>query len=190
MNYSSYNPSYTLHPPPSPSELVITRSTPSPPPIHSSSLHSFLPPLPVPASSLYNNTSTPNNTHHSHLQRHQYPTSSPYQQQHHQSTPDLSAKSRHPTSSFTNGYASPATSSYSSEPASRDEIELMDPGSLGGSTFHGHANLPGIDGIISRGDGIYLDHPRNESRLKRWNMRDFNLVQTVGISLQYPQVNK
>ena len=62
---------------------------------------------------------------------------------------------------------------------------MMEPGSLGGSNFHPHGNLPGVDGIMSRGEGMHLDKQssRNDNREKRrrWNMRDFNLIQTVGM---------
>lgn len=119
-----YNPSYTLQNIPSPSELA-TRSSPSPPP--SKSFHYL--PLPIPSPSSYNNS------RQGHFQRQGYPTSSPYTQ--YQTSPDPSptSVSRLPsiTASFTNGYASPAASSYSSEPGSRDEIDLVEPGSLGGS---------------------------------------------------------
>ena len=181
----NYNPSYPLQPSPAPSE-PSTRSTPSPPPSESS--FQYLPLLP------FNNNHHPSNNH---LQRQVYPTSSPYQHQQH-SAPDPSpslSKIRlpppTPTSYFTNGYASPAASSYSSsEPGSRDEIDLMEPGTLGGSSFHGGQHPPGIDGMIFRGDGMQLEKhsPRSDSRdrdrhhRKRWNMRDFNLVQTVGMS--------
>lgn len=174
-----YSPSYTLQHTPSPSEPT-NRSSPSPPP--SNSFHYL--PLPIPSPSSYNNS------RQSHFQRQGYPTSSPYAQ--YQSSPDPSPSSisRLPsiTASFTNGYASPATSSYSSEPGSRDEMDLMEPGSLGGSVFNGHVNLPGVDGIMLRGDGMHLDNhsPRHDNRdreyRRRWNMRDFTLVQTVGMS--------
>lgn len=45
-------------------------------------------------------------------------------------------------------------------------------------------NLPGVDGIMLRGDGMHIDGPnsRNEEEQHRlWNMKDFTLVQTVGI---------
>jgi hypothetical protein len=63
----------------------------------------------------------------------------------------------------------------------------MEPGSLGGSSFHGgHVNLPGVDGIMLRGDnGMHIDdhNSRNEDDYHRpWNMKDFALVQTVGMS--------
>src|SRR5271155_1300049 len=156
----------------------INRATPSPPPSKNS--YQYLPPLPIPSPSSYNNhnhTNGNNNHHHknnnnnnnNHFHRHPYPTSSPYgRPQQTSPDPSPSSKSRLPpiTSSFTNGYASPATSSYSSEPGSRDEIDMMEPGSLGGSTFHGHVNLPGVDGIMLRGDGMHVDHhgPRNDTR--------------------------
>jgi hypothetical protein len=197
----NYQPSYTLQPSPEP----ITRSTPSPPP--SDTAYPYLPPLPIPPISSFNNHNhSPNNNH---FQRQIYPTSTPYQPHHQQQhtspdpTPSLS-KLRlppppTPTSYFPNGYASPTTSSYSSsEPGSRDEIDLMEPGSLGGSHFHtgGQAmtSTSGVDGMIFRGDGIHLDKhsPRNDTRerdhnhhpRKRWNMRDFTLVQTVGMDPQ------
>lgn len=192
----NYQPSYTLQPSPD----AITRSTPSPPPSDTVAYNSYLPPI-----SSFNNPSPNNNNHY---QRQLYPTSSPYQphpypqQQSLQHTsPDptpplskLRLPPPTPTSYFPNGYASPATSSYSSsEPGSRDEIDLMEPGSLGGSHFHtgGHAihSSSGVDGMIFRGDGTHLDKhtSRNDSRerehhqRKRWNMRDFTLVQTVGM---------
>ena len=179
MNYP-YSSSYTtLQPSPSPSD-IMTRSSPSPPPSNSS-FHPYLPPLPIPV-----NSHSHNGNHYNHFQRQSYPTSSPNHR--HQSSPDPSpsSKSRLPpiTSSFTNGYASPATSSYSSEPGSRDEIDLTEPG--GSNSIHGHVNLPGVDGIMLRGDGMYLGPRGNEHRdrdyHRRWNMRDFTLVQTVGIS--------
>src|SRR5436305_5028057 len=119
----NYGPSYTtLQSSPSPSAPLI-KSSPSPPP--SNSYH-YLPPLPIPSPTSSFNS---NNQHNNHFQRQNFPTSAPYQL--HQSSPDPSpsSKSRLPpiTSSFTNGYASPAASSYSSEPASRDEIDLMEP---------------------------------------------------------------
>ena len=184
MNYP-YSPSYTpLQTSPSPSE-PMTRSSPSPPPFNSS-FHHYLPPLPIPVNS---SSQSVNGNHYNHFQRQSYPTSSPYYR--HQSSPDPSpsSKSRLPpiTSSFTNGYASPATSTYSSEPGSRDEIDLTEPG--GSHNMHGHVNLPGVDGIMLRGDGMHLDKPsprgndhRDREYHRRWNMRDFTLVQTVGMS--------
>lgn len=198
MSYP-YSPSYTtLQPSPSPS-APMTRTSPSPPP-PSNSFHNYLPPLPIPVSpsSSHSNNhyhhSHNNNNHHHHnanhfQQRQTYPTSSPYNRHEPSPDPSPSSKSRLPpiTASFTNGYASPATSSYSSEPGSRDEIEDS-PGGFGGSGFQGqHVNLPGVDGIMLRGDGMQLDNqsPRNDNRdrdhNRRWNMRDFTLVQTVGM---------
>ena len=178
----NYNPSYTLQPSPSPSESVPTSSAS---PAHSDT-YGYLPPLPIPP--IFN--------HSHHLaqnpnQRQIYPTSSPYQPSP-DPTPPLS-KLRlpppAPTSFFTNGYASPATSGYSSsEPGSRDEIDMMEAGSLGGSGYHGgHGlNQPGIDGMMFRGDGIRVEKQssrkenRDQDTRKRWNMRDFTLMQTVG----------
>jgi len=194
----SYNPSYTLQSsPPSPSDPIPSAS-PSPAPSDSYG-GGYLPPLPIPP--IFNHAHHPaannhNHNHgHSHSPRQIYPTSSPYQP-----SPDPSASSLSklrfppptPTSYFTNGYASPAASSYSSssEPGSRDEIDMMEAGTLGGSAYHGgHAlSQPGIDGMIFRGDGILLEKQasssRNRSRerdsRKRWSMRDFTLMQTVG----------
>jgi len=195
----SYNPSYTLQSsPPSPSDPIPSAS-PSPAPSDSYG-GGYLPPLPIPP--IFNHAHHPaannhnhNHNHsHSHSPRQVYPTSSPYQP-----SPDPSASSLSklrfppptPTSYFTNGYASPAASSYSSssEPGSRDEIDMMEAGTLGGSAYHGgHAlSQPGIDGMIFRGDGILLEKQassRNRSRerdsRKRWSMRDFTLMQTVG----------
>jgi len=188
MNNYPHSPSYTLHPS-SPSQSdPITRNTPSPPPQQPS--HSYLPPLPIPIHS----SSSYNGAHQNHFQRQMYPTSSPYQP--HQSSPDPSphSKSRfpHPTSSFTNGYASPATSAYSSEPGSRDEIDMMEPGTLGGSNFLPHGNLPGVDGLFRTEHGMYLDkhinsrHENRDGHCRRgWNMRDFQLIQTVGMSFLF-----
>jgi hypothetical protein len=197
MSYP-HSPSYTtVQPSPSPS-APMTRSSPSPPP-PSNSFHNYLPSLPIPVSPSsshsnnhhhhnYNNNNHHHNTNHF-QQRQTYPTSSPYNRHDPSPDPSPSSKSRLPpiTSSFTNGYASPATSSYSSEPGSRDEIEDLS-GSFGGSGFQGqHVNLPGVDGIMLRGDGMQLDNhgPRNDNRdrdyNRRWNMRDFTLVQTVGM---------
>jgi hypothetical protein len=182
MNYP-YSSSYTsLQPSPSPSDIMTT-SSPSPPPSNSS-FHPYLP-LPIPVSS---SSHSHNGNQYNHFQRQSYPTSTPYHR--HQSSPDPSpsSKGRLPpiTSSFTNGYASPATSSYSSEPGSRDEIDLTEPG--GSNSIHGHVNLPGVDGIMLRGDGMFLDSPgprgnehRDREYHRRWNMRDFTLVQTVGM---------
>lgn len=180
----SYNPSYTLRSSLSPSEPSPTTT---PPPAPSDS-YGYLPPLPIPP--IFNHSHRPSNNH---SQRQIYPTSSPYQP-----SPDpspalhkLKLPPPTPTSYFTNGYASPATSGYSSsEPGSRDEIDMMEAGSLGGSGYHGGHGLsqPGIDGMIFRGDGMHVDKhtPRKESRdrdtRKRWNMRDFTLMQTVGVS--------
>lgn len=54
-------------------------------------------------------------------------------------------------------------------------------------------NLPGVDGIMLRGDGMFLDNPgprgnehRDREYHRRWNMRDFTLVQTVGMSTLTP----
>jgi len=66
---------------------------------------------------------------------------------------------------------------------------MMEPGSLGASNFQqhgGHVNLPGVDGILLRGDGMLIDdhHSQDEDEYHRpWNMKDFTLVQTVGICL-------
>lgn len=194
MNYP-YNPSYiTLQPSPSSSASMI-RSSPSPPP-SSNSFHNYHSPIPIPVSPPSSSSSSHSNNHHGNYfqqQRQTYPTSSPYNR--HQSSPEpspSSSKTRLPpiTSSFTNGYASPAASSYSSEPGSRDEIDES-----GGNGFHGqqeqqHVNLPGVNGIMLRGDGMQLDKhsPKMDNRAewdyrRKWNMRDFTLVQTVGMCL-------
>jgi hypothetical protein len=56
--------------------------------------------------------------------------------------------------------------------------------------FHGqHVSLPGVDDMLSRGNnGMILDStpsPRHEDRdwdgQRGWNMRDFTLIQTVGM---------
>lgn len=63
----------------------------------------------------------------------------------------------------------------------------MEPGSLGGSNFQhhgGHVNLPGVDGIMLRGDGMHIDDHNSgnaEEYHRLWNMKDFTLVQTVGM---------
>jgi hypothetical protein len=66
---------------------------------------------------------------------------------------------------------------------------MMEAGALGGSGYHGAHGLlsqPGIDGMMFRGDGIHVEKQssRKDSRdrdtRKRWNMRDFTLMQTVG----------
>ena len=183
MNYSSYNPSYSLH---SGTPEPLARSTPSPPPPSNS--HRYLPSLPIPLSSSpapYNNSSNnlSNNSQSNQFQRQIYPTSSPYPQAY-QYSPDPSpnsTSSRLPRPTFfTDGYASPATSSYSSEPGSRDEIDLMEPGTLGGSPFHGTATLPGVDAMFRHG---YFDKHVTRSENpdnRRLNMKEVQLVQTVG----------
>lgn len=185
MSYPQ-SPSYTLQPSSPSHSLDSTSNTPSPPPPQQQSSQPsrpYLPPLPIPTNSSYSNS------HHNHFQRPMYPTSSPYQHQSPEPSPHSKSHYQHPTSQFTNGYASPATSTYSSEPGSRDEIDMMDSGSLGGSTFHAHGNLPGIDGLFRSDQGVHLEKynsPRHDDRereyRRRWNMSDFQLIQTVGMS--------
>jgi hypothetical protein len=158
MNYSYYT-SYSV---PSPSPDPLQRSSPSPPP--STGYHL---PLPVPSS-----------FSHGSFSRSNFPTSCPDNPRYLPAVP--------PTASFTSGYASPAASSYSSEPASRDELEMMEP-ALGGSNFP-HVTLPGVDGIMA--EGMHLDNPRNDTLRDReyrrgWNMTDFVLVQTVGTTSRF-----
>lgn len=194
MNCNS-NPSYTLHPSPSPSEPPLNdRSSPSPP--LKESFRTYLPPIRIP-------NSHNNNHNNNDFQRQPYPKSSPYNHPAHASSdPNPMSRIRlpplSPTSYFPNGYASPATSSYSSDPGSRDEIDMMEPGSLGGSNFHGHSSSssplqPGVDGMIMRGEsGMHIDRyeisrtlesPREKEIRKRWSMKDFTLIQTVGLIL-------
>lgn len=171
-----YSPSYTLQPSPPPSDS-IAESSPSPPPANSG-LH--LPPLPIPPS--FNN-------HKNSFSRQGYPTSSPHpppQQSSPEPNPGSKIRLPPPTSLFINGYASPAMSTYSSEPGSRDELELMEPASLGAS-FHEPGGFPGVDVMLREGMQLDTQSPRNENREhefhRRWSMRDFNLVQTVGTQL-------
>jgi hypothetical protein len=215
-NNHPYNPPY-----PSPSEPFVSRKTPSPAPNISSPssfpLHLQFPSPSNQKTSASNSNSisissvccdTPHANYLSQQQRLTYPTSSPYltqqhqqQQQHHRSTPDLPLVRPFPsTTSFVNGYASPAPSVYSSEPSSRDELEPMEPGALGttGTTagFHGHYHahpptLPGVDDILSpspsHSDTMYIDSYSPSAAngtatppRPRWSMRDFQLMQTVG----------
>jgi hypothetical protein len=168
----NYNPSYTLQPSSSPSE-PLTKLTESPPPANAH--HHHLPPLPIPAS--FNN-------HKNSYPRQGYPTSSPYQQSSPES-PSTKIRLPPPTSLFTNGYASPALSSYSSEPGSRDEMEMTDSETMGGSLRPGI--FPGVDSMLRDGMQLEKHSPRGDYREhewhRRWSMRDFNLVQTVGISI-------
>jgi hypothetical protein len=200
----------------------------APPPPQSTALH-FLPPLPIPPPSPvdehtphhhnhFSNHSQNSHSHSSHRpqqqhyekqqqqqqqpQRHMYPTSSPSHRLDISPDPSLPSATRLPpiTASFTSGYASPASSSHSSEQSSRDELDIVmgDPNAPSGmssnmsghnnNNFHGqHVSLPGVDGMLSRGNGMLLDStpsPRHKNRdwetPRRWNMRDFVLIQTVG----------
>jgi hypothetical protein len=159
MNYNS--PHTLQRPSSSPSEPTVRSLSPSPTPSSNSSQH-HVPPLPLPIPSPSYNTA-----YQTHFQRQVYPTSSPYQQQPASPDPSPGSKIRlpPPTSLFTTGYASPAMSTYSSEPGSRDEVEMMEPGSLGGS-FPGHGNgrFAGVDSLLLR------------------ERMDFQLVQTVGLA--------
>jgi hypothetical protein len=102
-----------------------------------------------------------------------------------------------PTSYFSTGYASPATSTYSSEPGSRDEIDMIDSsGTLGthssNGPYHGQTLVPGADGMIIRGEGgmcldTAMENSQREQDCRRWSMKDFTLIQTVG---SYPVESK
>ena len=212
---------------PKTSSAGVPRASPSPPSSSpsSASFHYLPPPLPIPddhaSRTLHNHHHNHHSPHHHHLHtnnspsphrqqqqqqqqqpRHMYPTSSPFHR--FDVSPDPSPPShgnRLPpiTSSFTNGYASPAASTHSSEPGSRDELDVVmgdlsapSPGTNthNNPNFHGqHVSLPGVDDMLSRGNnGMILDgtpSPRHEDRdwegRRGWNMRDFTLIQTVGM---------
>jgi hypothetical protein len=136
------------------------RITPSSSPSESSSTI-YLPPIRIP--SFHNN----NNNHNETYSRQMYPTSAPYKRP---ATPDAEhTRVRLPapiTSCFANGYASPANSTYSSSPGSRDEIDYMD------LTSGVHLAGPHTNGR----DATEEECPSG----RRWHMKDFNLVQTVG----------
>ena len=202
----------------------MARASHLPPSPSSPGTFHYLPPLPVPPSSAdeQNARTLHSHFHHYHhhrdqdhqqnshsqapqrqqqqQQRHMYPTSSPFHRYDISPDPSPTSAIRLPpiTSSFTNGYASPAASSHSSDPPSRDELDVVmgDPNSSSGMStndnnntdFHvQHVSLPGVDGMLSRGNGMILDSttsPRRENRdwesRERWNMRHFTLIQTVG----------
>jgi hypothetical protein len=174
MNYS---PSYTLRNTPSPSDSA-PRSTPSPLIPSSTPYHLQLPPIPSPSS--FNSSYSPfSSSPKSHIPRSIVPTSCPDSY----GARFLPGPTPSATASFTSGYASPATSIYSSEPGSQDELDMIEPPF--GSHFHSHVSLPGIDDIMS--EDMLLDRHQNDSLRERefrrgWNMRDFVLVQTVGMS--------
>jgi len=199
----------------------MVRTSPLPPSPSSPGAFHYPPPLPIPLSSAdeQNARTLHNQFHHHHQhrehpqqnhsqtpqrqqpQRHMYPTSSPFHRYDISADPSSPSAIRLPpiTASFTDGYASPAASNHSSDPPSRDELDVVmdDPNSPSGMStnnhhnnniFHGqHVSLPGIDGMLSRGNGMILDgipSPRQENRdwesRERWNMRHFTLIQTVG----------
>ena len=224
----NYNPSYTLQqqqqqqstPSPS-SSLSLSRSTPTPPtPLSDYFPQQFhLPPIRIPASHY-------KNTREDFPHPQPYPTSAPYNQQPSPNSPilppphqsvhspsptsdptnnSMSSRGRlppltstPPTSYFPNGYASPATSTYSSEPGSRDEMDILEPTPNGDNnnnandtSFHRPLSPTGVDGMNMREEsGIYFDNSKFDSSQrdnirerqcrKRWTMRDFTLIQTVG----------
>ena len=223
MSYAYASLTATL--PPSSSASMV-RASPLPPSPSSPGTFHYLPPLPIsPSSADEQNARTLHNQFHHHRlhrdhhpqnshsqapqrkqppqeqqpQRHMYPTSSPFHRYDISPDPNPPSAIRLPpiTSSFTDGYASPAASNHSSDPPSRDELDVVmdDPNSPSGmsssnnnNNFHGqHVSLPGVDGMLSRGNGMILDgipSPRHENRdwdsRERWNMRHFTLIQTVG----------